>query len=629
MVKESRPGHDQCRKEIMAITTEQQNFLVSLYVGYFDRAPDPAGLQFWIDQVEDGRELNTIAQDFANSPEAKALYPFFTTPDVSTANAFVTSVYQNLFNRAPDTAGLTFWTGVIEAGTVSPGDMIDAIIQGATTDPDKTIIDNKVDVGLDYATKTANTPGFEFNDAAKTAAQDALDGVTDDPATVTAAKAATDTFVGEGGTANNPGETFTLTDSVGENVTGTGGNDTFKGVLDGGITAGDVGTINVGDEVDGGAGTDTFNVIVTDAAAGGAIPAGLGVSNMEIINLTYATDGDHLGALSSSSFGGVEQLWQIDNTNTTDDFQNVTVAAGVTAGFKSTGATATAAQVAGATTVTAASGTQKTIAVAFDGVDGAGAGSGATFVGAGLETATVSGNVAGTAGTMAMTGVANIETLNLGITDDTVVTLATFGGVTAVDASSSTGGFTANVSGLGALETYTGGTGGETITFDLEVGNDVTVDMGTGNDTAILAGTVAGANNASTITLGADSDTLDLNAISNIFDADEADFADGLITIADFSAVDDVLDTAGLTTARKATNTEQANIEAEANLFDAIGVASGLNAGSALVFGYGGDTYVFDDNDGSGTFNTGDGLVKLTGVSVDALDAAGTNFVPV
>jgi hypothetical protein len=230
---------------------------------------------------------------------------------------------------------------------------------------------------------------------------------------------------------------------------------------------------------------------------------------------------------------------------------------------------------------------------------------------------------------MAMTGVANIETLNLGITDDTVVTLATFGGVTAVDASSSTGGFTANVSGLGALETYTGGTGGETITFDLEVGNDVTVDMGTGNDTAILAGTVAGANNASTITLGADSDTLDLNAISNIFDADEADFADGLITIADFSAVDDVLDTAGLTTARKATNTEQANIEAEANLFDAIGVASGLNAGSALVFGYGGDTYVFDDNDGSGTFNTGDGLVKLTGVSVDALDAAGTNFVPV
>ena len=57
----------------MAISAEDKNFLVSLYVGYFNRAPDPAGLQYWIEQVEAGRDTNTIAADFAASTEAKAL----------------------------------------------------------------------------------------------------------------------------------------------------------------------------------------------------------------------------------------------------------------------------------------------------------------------------------------------------------------------------------------------------------------------------------------------------------------------------------------------------------------------------------------------------------------------------
>ena len=45
----------------MSISTANKDFLVSLYVGYFKRAPDPAGLDFWIRQVEGGRALNTIA----------------------------------------------------------------------------------------------------------------------------------------------------------------------------------------------------------------------------------------------------------------------------------------------------------------------------------------------------------------------------------------------------------------------------------------------------------------------------------------------------------------------------------------------------------------------------------------
>ena len=89
-------------------TSTQINALTALYVGYFDRAPDPAGLQFWIDQIDGGREFNTIAADFAASAEAEALYPYLTTPAVSTPSTFVQNIYLNLFGRAAETEGLDF-----------------------------------------------------------------------------------------------------------------------------------------------------------------------------------------------------------------------------------------------------------------------------------------------------------------------------------------------------------------------------------------------------------------------------------------------------------------------------------------------------------------------------------------
>lgn len=217
----------------MAISAEDKNFLVSLYVGYFNRAPDPAGLQFWIDQVEAGRDTNTIAADFAASPEAKSLYPFLTTPDVSSPTSFITAVYANLFNRAPDAAGQAFWEAQLSSGAVSPADAIDAIIKGATTAPDATILANKNIVGLDFATDAGNTPGFTFDldGTSGSAAKDAISGVTEDSATVTAAQAATDAYLS--GVANI-GQTFTLTassPSITEGDTGTK-NLTFTLTLD-------------------------------------------------------------------------------------------------------------------------------------------------------------------------------------------------------------------------------------------------------------------------------------------------------------------------------------------------------------------------------------------------------------
>lgn len=291
----------------MAISAEDKNFLVSLYVGYFNRAPDPAGLQFWIDQVEAGRDTNTIAADFAASPEAKSLYPFLTTPDVSSPTSFITAVYANLFNRAPDAAGQAFWEQQLSSGAVSPADAIDAIIKGATTAPDSTILANKNTVGLDFATDAGNTPGFTFdlNGASGNAAKNAISGVTEDAATVTAAQAATDAYLN--GTAN-AGQTITLTTGV-DDLTGTIANDTLKGVVDKTTPANT--TLNALDEIDGGAGTDTLEI----ATVGNLLAADVPTTLTSVENITARATGSI--TVDSSSISGVTSLASTQSTAST------------------------------------------------------------------------------------------------------------------------------------------------------------------------------------------------------------------------------------------------------------------------------------------------------------------------
>ena len=114
-----------------------KELITQLYVGYFDRAPDPAGLAFWINVLDSGAlTLTEIAQDFAGQPEAKATYSFLNNDPavnvVADVEGFIEAIYENLFDRAPEPAGLTFWTNVLQNG-FPVGTFIQAIIEGAAT----------------------------------------------------------------------------------------------------------------------------------------------------------------------------------------------------------------------------------------------------------------------------------------------------------------------------------------------------------------------------------------------------------------------------------------------------------------------------------------------------------------
>ncbi|WP_281969163.1 beta strand repeat-containing protein [Roseovarius nanhaiticus] len=452
-------------------TQAQINFVTSLYVGYFDRAPDPAGLQFWINSIDAGVDVNTIAGNFAASGEAQAIYPFLATPGLVTPASFVGSIYLNLFNRPAETAGLNYWVDLLNSGAISPADMIEEIIGGAQGS-DKTILDNKVEAGRYFVEQAATTPGYSF-DAAE--AKAAIDGVTADPASVTAAKAATDAAVSGGGTV---GTTFTLTTTVGEDIVGTDAADVINGTVDAaGLGATPPATLNTTDSVDGGAGTDTANISSTSVAA--AVPAGA-VKNVEIVNLISDTPTDTFaaGAAAVGNFAGVQQLWQIGGTASqavTGQTDAVTVGFNATAVNQST--MATGATTANFALVNATAGGTLNVNEATAGT---------------LTTVNVNGSVAGNGALTVDTdaagagAAASAETdLNLNLSSNGTITV-TSSSLTTVDASASTGNLT--IAAPATTTTLKGGSGNDNLTGG---GASQLIEGATGNDN-ITAGNVAG-----------------------------------------------------------------------------------------------------------------------------------------
>ncbi len=80
-----------------------------LYQAAFNRAPDTYGLGYWIHQRDLGATADQIANAFIQSDEFKTLYG-----NQPTHTALATSFYQNVLHRAPDAAGLQYWVDLLD-----------------------------------------------------------------------------------------------------------------------------------------------------------------------------------------------------------------------------------------------------------------------------------------------------------------------------------------------------------------------------------------------------------------------------------------------------------------------------------------------------------------------------------
>ncbi|WP_162933496.1 DUF4214 domain-containing protein [Sulfitobacter mediterraneus] len=293
-------------------TQQQINDIAGLYVAYFDRAPDPAGLQFWIDQLDGGRDFATISQDFAESEEAKEIYPFLATPDLvnNSPAAFVTSIYANLFGRAPDQAGLNFWVDVLGNGEVAPGDMVEAIMLGAQDTlvngeliQDKTTVENKIECALEFTNAVVAIEGFDFDAEAYSAARQSIDGVNATQASVDAAKLVTIQYINEFAEQT----TFTLTQPQvavsGDSIS----QDVMKTVLYWGYNPHSHDENGVDNT--GGANTGTAT---NEGPEDGGIPAD-----------AFFAPGGYLSIIASQAFAGVDQIDVDEDMFSIIDFSSV------------------------------------------------------------------------------------------------------------------------------------------------------------------------------------------------------------------------------------------------------------------------------------------------------------------
>lgn len=84
-----------------------------LYQATLDRDPDMAGLDDWTGRLADGADFLTVAAGFVGSREFRNAYGSTTNEE------FVTLLYNNVLDRAPDAQGLRAWTAALDDGSIS------------------------------------------------------------------------------------------------------------------------------------------------------------------------------------------------------------------------------------------------------------------------------------------------------------------------------------------------------------------------------------------------------------------------------------------------------------------------------------------------------------------------------
>lgn len=151
----------------MATTSAQ---IQQLYVAYLGRAADKAGLDYWSTQLNAENATLTLDDLRTNFTTQQAEYTD-AYAGLSRSDAVI-KIYNNLFGRAPDAAGLTYWT-TGGGSTVSADLLLSAFINGASA-ADAKVVANKVLVAEVYT----STAGDDYAKADATSILAGVDGTT-------------------------------------------------------------------------------------------------------------------------------------------------------------------------------------------------------------------------------------------------------------------------------------------------------------------------------------------------------------------------------------------------------------------------------------------------------------------
>ena len=163
------------------MATSYTDTVNAFYLAYYGRPADPAGLAFWVGSLEKSKgDVNAISTAFATSAEATSRFGSATVSDR------ITEIYQQLFNRAPDKAGLDYWVNAVSKGQVSLANAALDIMHGAQT-ADATLSTLRQQVAAQFTAEVAASGVAYDGNAAVAAARVLISAVTADtkPADIT------------------------------------------------------------------------------------------------------------------------------------------------------------------------------------------------------------------------------------------------------------------------------------------------------------------------------------------------------------------------------------------------------------------------------------------------------------
>ena len=159
------------------MATSYTDTVNAFYLAYYGRPADPAGLAFWVDSLDKSKgDVSAISNAFATSTEATARFGSATVTDR------VVEIYQQLFNRAPDKAGLDYWTDAVTKGQVSLAGAALDIMHGAQT-ADAQLSTLRQQVAAQFTAEVAASGVAYDGNAAVAAARVLISAVTADTKT--------------------------------------------------------------------------------------------------------------------------------------------------------------------------------------------------------------------------------------------------------------------------------------------------------------------------------------------------------------------------------------------------------------------------------------------------------------
>lgn len=287
------------------------------YLAYFGRPADLTGKTYFatLEQAD-------VIKAFDASAESKALYG-------NDAAAKVNAIYNNLFNRDAEPAGLVYWTTLINQGRVTPAGAAFSILNGALG-TDATAVSNKLAASAAFVTAmdtTSELVGYSGMDAAASA-RNWLKAVGSDAASLTAAVAGAQAAVtaavaagtGEGGAGfqlTNGTDVASANVFTANQVYTPGGNDRINSLQD-------------EDRLTGTGTNATLNATLGNAGDNGGTMITPTLVNVNTINAAFTgSGGTAVNILDLQDATGVNavNITRISDANVTVTVQNITSAA--------------------------------------------------------------------------------------------------------------------------------------------------------------------------------------------------------------------------------------------------------------------------------------------------------------